>query len=275
MEKRGILASHRPLKVVDLVILRRTFLAFVVITIVGLEATVAASDDTDPGCEIALDESACARTGDGAVVIGSEQTDSSRGDGVEPRPREPTAADGLIAACLDARAEAIAQGVPVPAEVETVCGETPAVTQELVLRAFRELPLYRGLIHTDPQGWTLVNLHTYLWCADAAGRSCAEVGGAEQSVVLLGQRVRVRPRIVSYAWSFGDGTGARAAGGTGRVTHVYRTRRTASVQVTLTWTADFAVAGQPFQPIAGTTTTVSPPLPLLVRTARPVLVGGN
>jgi hypothetical protein len=56
---------------------------------------------------------------------------------------------------------------------------------------------------------------------------------------------------------------------------VYRRPGTAAVRVTLTWTAEFAVAGQPFQPIAGTTTTTSPPLALPVRQARPVLVGGG
>jgi hypothetical protein len=101
------------------------------------------------------------------------------------------------------------------------------------------------------------------------------LGEAEQTVTLLGQPVRVRPRIVSYAWSFGDGVKQSVAGGGGRVGHAYRRPGTAAVRVTLTWTAEFAVAGQPFQPIAGTTTTTSPPLALPIRQARPVLVGGG
>jgi hypothetical protein len=231
-------------------------------------------------CINPLDAQHCAELNDGKVIVGSEETiegDADEGaNDATPASTESSVADALVAVCLDTRAEAVAQGIPVPAQVEEVCGDgTQAVTQELVLQAFRELPLYRGLIHTDPQGWTLVNLDTHFWCADAAGRSCAQVGGREQRVVLLGRQVRVRPRVVSYTWSFGDGTEERATGGTGRVAHAYRTRRTATVQVTLTWTADFAVAGQPFQPIVGTTTTVSPALPLLVRTARPVLVGGG
>lgn len=231
-------------------------------------------------CRGPVDEDTYGRVNHGSVTVGTTRRTPPR------RPDPESGASGsvdpaavaLVAACLDTRAEAVAQQVPVPARIEALCGATPtptpAVTQALVLRAFRELPLYRGLIHTDPRGWTLVNLDTYFWCADAAGRTCAEVGGAEQSVTLLGRQVRVRPRIVSYTWSYGDGT-EETVTGAGRVAHVYRSRATAAVGVTLTWTADFAVAGQPFQPIAGTTTTTSPPLPLVVRAARPVLVGGD
>jgi hypothetical protein len=192
------------------------------------------------------------------------------------RAEAPEEVDPLVASCVDARAEALAQGVPVPPRIQALCGGLPAVTPDLVLRAFRELPLYRGGINTEPRGWTLVNLETFFWCGDAGGHSCAVLGEAEQTVVLLGRQVRVRPRIISYAWSFGDGAQqAVTRGGDGRIGHVYRRPGRAVVQVTLTWTAEFAVAGQPFQPILGTTTTTSPPLALPVRQARPVLVGGG
>jgi len=119
----------------------------------------------------------------------------------------------------------------------------------------------------------LVNLDTYFWCADGAGRSCAELGQAEQTLTLLGRQIRIRPRIVSYSWSFGDGSTQQTTGEV-RARHVYRAHTTASVTVTLTWTAVYSVGGGPFQPIAGTTTTTSPPLALPVRQARPVLIGG-
>lgn len=183
--------------------------------------------------------------------------------------------DPLVAACLDARAEAVARGGPVPAQIEALCGPAAAVvTQDQVLRAFRELPLYRGGIRTDPRNWTLVNLDTYFWCGDGAGRSCGLIGQAQQTVTLLGRPVRIRPRIVAYAWRFGDGAEQTVEGGA-RARHVYRRPATAAIQVTLTWTAEFSVDGQPFQPIVGTTTTTSPPLALPVRQARPVLVGGG
>ena len=73
-------------------------------------------------------------------------------------------------------------------------------------RAFRELPLYRGEIRTDPGTFTLVNLETYFWCGDSAGRGCDVLGEGERTVTLLGQPVRIRPRIVAYGWDFGDGS---------------------------------------------------------------------
>jgi hypothetical protein len=147
------------------------------------------------------------------------------------------------------------------------------ITPGAVLQAFRELPLYRGAIRTDPDGWTLVNLDTYFWCADGAGASCADVGEPEKVVSLLGRQVRIRPHVTGYTWQFGDGTAETA--GPGRVAHVYTTKMTAVVTVTLTWSAEYAVGGGGFQPIGGTTTTTSPPLILPVREARPVLISGD
>jgi len=142
----------------------------------------------------------------------------------------------------------------------------------MILRAFRELPLYRGAIRTDPEGWTLVNLDTYFWCADAAGATCVDLGEPEQEVTLLGRQVRIRPHVTAYTWRFGDGTSETVAAA--QATHVYRSRLTATVTVTLTWSAEYSVGGGAFQPIGGTTTTTSAPLVLPVREARPVLVGG-
>jgi hypothetical protein len=143
----------------------------------------------------------------------------------------------------------------------------------MVLRAFRELPLYGGAIRSDPVGWTLVNLDTYFWCADVAGRSCADLGEPERVITLLGRQVRIRPHVAAYTWRFGDGATVTAGGG--QVTHVYRSKVTAVVTVTLTWSAEYSVNGAGFQPIGGTTTTISSPLLLPVREARSVLVGGE
>ena len=148
----------------------------------------------------------------------------------------------------------------------------PVLTPGMVLRAFRQLPLYHGGVRTDPVGWTLVNLDTYFWCADGAGRSCVDRGEPERVVTLLGREVRIRPHVIRYTWRFGDG--AEQSAGTGRVAHVYRSRLAAVVTVTLTWSAEYSVGGSGFQPVGGTTTTTSAPLVLPVREARPVLVGG-
>jgi hypothetical protein len=148
-------------------------------------------------------------------------------------------------------------------------GVPVAPGREDVLRAFKRLPLYKGAIRTSPRVFTLVNLETYFWCADTA-RDCAAIGEAERQVTLLGQPVRIRPKIVSYTWDFGDGTTQTT---TGRADHTYLHSGTPTITVTLTWTADYALAGGGFQPLDDTTTTTSPPRVLPVREAQAVLVG--
>jgi hypothetical protein len=175
--------------------------------------------------------------------------------------------------CADAGADAAASRGTSP-EVAALCrgfvavGGSVAPTREDVRRAFQELPLYRGAIRTDPSAFTLVNLETYFWCGDSAGRGCDVVGEGERTVTLLGQQVRVRPRIIGYTWDFGDGAGQQGA----RATHTYRHAMTTTVALTLTWTADYALPGGAFQPIDDTTTTTSPPRILPVREAQAVIV---
>ena len=158
-----------------------------------------------------------------------------------------------------------------------MCGWAAALpvapSRDQIRTAFRELPLYRGAIRTDPATFTLVNLETYFWCGDAAGRDCATVGQGEQVITLLGQQVRIRPRIVDYGWDFGDGAGQRISAG--RARHLYRHAGAVTVTLTLTWTADYALGAGTFQPIDDTTTTTSPPRTLPVREAQAVIVGGG
>jgi hypothetical protein len=175
--------------------------------------------------------------------------------------------------CADAGADAAASGGTSP-EVAALCRGFAAVavapSREQIQRAFKELPLYRGAIRTDPAVFTLVNLETYFWCGDSTGRGCAAIGEGERTMTLLGQQVRIRPRILTYAWNFGDGAGQRVT--SGRAEHTYRHADSVTVTVTLTWTADYALAGGAFQPIDDTTTTTSPPRILPVREAQAVIV---
>ena len=120
---------------------------------------------------------------------------------------------------------------------------------------------------------TLVNLETYFWCGDDAGRDCEAIGEGERRITLLGQPVRIRPKILSYTWDFGDGTGQEIT--SGRAAHTYRHAGQVTVTVTLTWTADYALGSGGFQPIDDTTTTTSPPRVLPVREAQTVIVGGR
>jgi hypothetical protein len=156
------------------------------------------------------------------------------------------------------------------AEIVPLCGFAPRgpvapPSQDQVLAAFREIGLYRGVVRSDPEWGSFVGLDTYFWCGDGAA-SCAALGEGERAVTLLGQVVRIRPRIVGYEWRFGDGRSER--GTTERVAHTYGRAGAMAVSVTLTWTADYAVAGGGgFRPVGGTTTTTSPVRVLPVREA--------
>jgi hypothetical protein len=248
-------------------------------------------------CSNPLNVQLCEEFNHGSIILGSERGAASRSNshvngraqvsdgnssGGTPSRQELSVARQIAVMCMTAQMNAAARGTALPPEVAALCYPGPsaapappvaALTPGMVLRAFRELPLYRGAIRTDPVGWTLVNLDTYFWCADGAGKSCADLGEPEQVITLLGRQVRIRPHVTAYTWRFGDGTAETT--GAGFVTHVYRARTTAVVSVTLTWSATYSVGGGGFQPIGGTTTTTSEPLVLPVREARPVLVGGE
>lgn len=182
--------------------------------------------------------------------------------------------------CADAIANAGMNGAPLTPPIVALCrpsppGATvPAVpatpTPELVLQALRRLPLPAARLHTDPAGWTLVNLPTEIWATDAT------VG--IRTVDLLGTPVRVRPRPVTYTWTFADtaADGAtivatdRTAGP--RTDHTWRRAGASALGATVTWAADYALPDGVWRPVTGSTTTVSSSLDLPVRQARAVLV---
>jgi hypothetical protein len=91
----------------------------------------------------------------------------------------------------------------------------------------------------------------------------------EKTLTLLGQPVRIRPKIVSYSWTFGDGSTAEV---TDRAAHTYLHAGNRTVTLTLTWTADYALGAGTFQPIDDTTTTASASRLLPVREAQTVIV---
>jgi hypothetical protein len=228
----------------------------------------------DPGCAGSIfDRQGCVEATDGSLTIGNETRQRPELASASTRRLESYDAEIQAAFCADATDNAIAGGGAPQAVVEICRGFVGvagpvAPTREDVRRAFRELPLYRGAIRTDPSAFTLVNLETYFWCGDSAGRGCDVVGEGERTVTLLGQQVRIRPRIIAYTWDFGDGAGQQGA----RATHTYRHAVPATIALTLTWTADYALPGGAFQPIDDTTTTTSPPRILPVREAQAVIV---
>lgn len=252
-------------------ILTTCALALVVAVRVG---GVSAADTPRPS---PIDEQTQGKVHSGSVRIDRQKTvrpHAPIGGNSTKGTIELTAADMMTAFCLDTAANAAASGSATQTIVDLCHGfaalpvATPSRAQ--VSTAFRELALYRGAIQTDPRTSTLVNLETYFWCGDAGGRACELIGEGERTVTLLGQPVRIRPRILSYDWDFGDGGTQQIT--TGKAAHTYQHAMTADVTLTLTWTADYAVGAGAFQAIGDTTTTTSPARALPVREAESVIV---
>jgi hypothetical protein len=244
-------------------------------------AGLARSADAGDGCSGGIfNRQGCAEAKHGSIKVRDARnhadttSESEEGEGSISQ----AALDASVKAqyCADATANAAAAGgapVPIVELCRGIIALPVAPSREQVLTAFRELPLYRGAIRTDPRTFTLVNLDTYFWCGDGSGRGCELIGEGERQVVLLGQPVRIRPKILSYSWRFGDGTGQQVEAG--KAVHTYRHAGSVEVTLTLTWTADYALGGGAFQPIDDTTTTTSPPRVLPVREAQAVIVDGD
>jgi hypothetical protein len=144
-----------------------------------------------------------------------------------------------------------------------------------VRRAFREVDFAKPRLLSQPHGgWALVNLDTYYAVAWPA------VGVAPEQVVtvrLLGHRVAIRPKVVTYEYSFGDGERQRTddPGGPypdGKVRHLYRSTGDVRVQVTARYSADFSVDGGDFRGLDDTVDIAGPSRTLHVYQARAQLV---
>ncbi|WP_336560953.1 MULTISPECIES: hypothetical protein [unclassified Nocardioides] len=146
----------------------------------------------------------------------------------------------------------------------------PQITNAMVARAFKRIPLPAStLVVQPPGGETLVNFATNFY---------TEAAPFERSVTLVGQRVDLRIRPSGFGWSFGDGTATRtttpgAAYPALDVTHEYARAGRVGPSVDTTYSADFRVNGGPWEPVVGTVTMTGAPVALQVRTASPTLVG--
>jgi len=241
-----------------------------------------ASAEGDSGGGV-FDRQGTVRAADGSlkvhVRVGHIEPRSRKGSGgggpLTPTTKEESGQDSALGAefCAGAVVADATNGAPA---IEALCGLLPVGRaagvpgRAQVLAAFRELGLYRGAVRSDPGRVSFVNLETYFWCGDGR-ETCATLGEGERTVTLLGQAVRIRPRIVGYEWRFGDGSGRRVTAG--RVAHTYGRAGVMPVSVTLTWTADYAVGGGGFRAIGGTTTTTSPVRLLPVQEAETVASG--
>jgi hypothetical protein len=236
----------------------------------------AAADDGGGRCSATGWIAGCLGAKNGTIEVSGEKRRTGK-DGSEASVNRTEPVDleaaAIAAYCADAANDGAASAVAAVTEIVPLCGFAGAPraaappTQGEVLTAFRELGLFRGMVRSDPERVSFVNLETFFWCGDG-GRSCGQIGERERTVTLLGQAVRIRPRIVAYEWRFGDGGGMRTTAA--RVAHAYNHAGAMPVSVTLTWTAAYAVGSGGFQPVDGTTTTTSPVRVLPVQEAQAV-----
>jgi hypothetical protein len=154
---------------------------------------------------------------------------------------------------------------------------TPLIGNDSVLRAIRRTELPASLLVIQPPGGkTLVNFDTIF---------STEEQPFERTVRPLGHEVVLRIRPSSFNWRFGDGSEPLRTTEPGRtyqrglpmdsyITHQYEHADvTVHPRVDTTYSAEYSVDGQPFQPVIGTVTIDGVPATLRVVEARPVLTG--
>ena len=148
----------------------------------------------------------------------------------------------------------------------------PQVTEGMVARAFRRIPLPSLRSHSQPANKTLINFDT-IFFTDAQPLT--------RRITLLGQRVRLEIRPSRFEWVHGDGTtDTTATPGAPYpakdVVHRYAdAHTTVQHRVVVTWSAEYSLNGGPLRPVNGTVTTTGPSTPLRVAEASPALSGSG
>ncbi len=151
----------------------------------------------------------------------------------------------------------------------------PGMSMADVRRAFRQVDFAKPRLASQPGGgWTLVNLDTYYlvqW--PKAGVRPGQV----VTVRLLGHRVKIRPRIDTYLYDYGDGQTLRttdpgAPYPNGRITHAYQHTGDVRVAVTARYTADFAIDHGPYRALDDTIDLTSPTRTITIYEARAHLI---
>ncbi|MGX5679955.1 PKD domain-containing protein [Schumannella luteola] len=133
-----------------------------------------------------------------------------------------------------------------------------------------------GTLKTEPSGWAALRL---------PANAVSSVARHEVSATLLGAPASVRFTPVEWYWDYGDG--ASATSPTGGATwaalglpefeptatsHAYRSRGTYTITVSITFTAEYQIAGGPWIAIAGTLVRTGPSTVIQVFSATTVLV---
>jgi hypothetical protein len=140
-----------------------------------------------------------------------------------------------------------------------------------VQRDFKNLPLRRESVQSDPGPTTLINFDT----AFSAGTTQLQ----SFDPVLLGTGVHITATPRRWHWTWGDGTTAVTdRPGVPKqpvVTHRYTQPGDVQVSVVVEWTGTFTVGNDPTQyQITGPASVAAAPTTVRVRTARSELVAG-
>jgi hypothetical protein len=223
-----------------------------------------------------LQSGACSEV---AAGVGGGQVDleSSRSSGGQRSPGDATSTGGGSARKPTAVEERLAReragGRPEFWVVYTPPPEAPVITISDIA-SFR--PAVGGN-HMEPNGWTVVGLYTNFY-SDATSHV---VDGT-----LLGAPASVRFTPTTWTWDFGDGTSSSyrtpgaswAALGIGEfeqtaTSHVYATATTATIRLTIDYSAEYRLGAGEWTPIAGSLPVQAPPMTVVAGGAKTVLVG--
>jgi hypothetical protein len=148
----------------------------------------------------------------------------------------------------------------------------PQVTEAMLLRAFRRIPLPSLRSQSQPADKTLINFDTIFF---------TRAEPLTRRLTLLGQSVRLEITPSRFDWVHGDGTTATtttpgAPYPAKDVVHRYAdAHTTVQHRVVVTWSAEYSLNGGPLQPVNGTVTTTGPATPLRVAEASPALSGSG
>jgi hypothetical protein len=204
-------------------------------------------------------------TGENGVLCSYALTSCPQGEGFIRYWfwRQPLLPDGQADGPWEQYAEQCLAEAPVADE------PLSEVTPDMVLAAFRELPLPAATARVQPEGPTLVNVETIFY-TDAAEQTF--------DITLLGQPVAVSATPVEYTWHTGDGTTLGPTTSPGApypdhdVAHVYLDSEPYQASVDVTYGGAFSVDGGPTVAIPGTVTIPGPEVAVEVLEAHAQLV---
>jgi hypothetical protein len=186
-------------------------------------------------------------------------------------PRRPTAAEQRLAReQAGGRPEFWVEYVAAPQDAAA-----PAITMNDIA-SFRPSV---GTNHMEPDGWTVVGLHTNFY---------SDVRSHVVDGTLLGAAASVRFTPRSWTWDYGDGA-VRSSATPGAswaalgveefdataTSHAYGAPISASIRLTIGFGAEYRVTGADWTPIAGTLEVAAAPVSIVARDASTVLVGDD